>query len=236
MENKIKIAIADDEQLFRQGLKEILQKENNIDIVFEAKNGSDLLAKLRITKTKPSIVVTDLKMPELNGVEVTRIIRKEFPGIKVIALTSYFTKPFILNMISTGAVAYLAKNSTPKLMIKTILEVDKKGFYYDKVVYNYIKESSKNSKNKAIKSNFDPKFFSKREIQVLELICKQHTAKDIAETLELSSRTVEVHRSSLLQKTQSKNVAGLVVYAIKNKMIDIETDMSFEQDLYNVKK
>ncbi|RZN84708.1 MAG: response regulator transcription factor [Winogradskyella sp.] len=228
MENEIKIAIADDELLFRQGLKEILQKEDNIDIVFDAKDGSDLLAKLRVAKTKPSIIVTDLKMPELNGVEVTKIIRKEFPEIKVIALTSYFSKPFILNMISTGAVAYLAKNSTPRLMIKTIIEVDKKGFYYDKVVYNYIKESGKSSKKKPVKSNFDAKFFTKRELQVLELICKQHTAKEIAETLEISSRTVEVHRGSLLLKTQSKNIAGLVVYAIKNKIINIETDMSFD--------
>lgn len=227
MESKIKIALADDELLFRQGLISILESERHIEILFDAKNGNDLLQKLKDSEEKPSIIITDLKMPELNGVEVTKIIKEEYPKIKIIALTSYFSKPFILNMISIGAVAYLAKNSTPKLMIETINEVNKKGFYYDEVVLNYVHESNNNNKKKDKKSNFDSNYFTKRELEVLELICKQYTTKDIADKMFLSPRTVDSHRNNLLLKTDSKNVAGLVIYALKNKLINLEKDIPF---------
>lgn len=221
--NSIKLALADDELLFRQGVKAILESEESIDILFDAENGEHLIQQLRDSEVLPDIVITDLKMPELNGVEVTKLIRKEFPDIKVIALTSYFSKPFILNMISIGAVAYLAKNSTPALMIKTISEVSQKGFYYDEQVMQYIHESIVNPSDKKVKSNFDTNYFTKREIEVLELICKQYTTNDIAESLFISPRTVEGHRNNLLLKTESKNVAGLVIYALKNKMVSLDS-------------
>lgn len=221
---KINIALADDELLFLQGLKAILGNEEHINILFDAKDGEELIQQLRDTKTLPEIVVTDLKMPNLNGVEVTKIIHKEFPKIKVIALTSYFSKPFILNMISIGAVAYLAKNSTPALMIKTIEEVYEKGFYYDGKVMQYVHESITNPKDKKIKSTFDTNYFTKREIEVLELICKQYTTVDIGEKLFISPRTVEGHRNNLLLKTESKNVAGLVIYALKNKLVSLDNN------------
>lgn len=222
MNNKIKIALADDELLFRQGLKAILESNENIDVLFDAENGDSLIKSLRTVETLPEIVITDLKMPELNGVEVTKLIKKEFPSIKVIALTSYFSKPFILNMMSIGAVAYLAKNSTPALMVKTIEEVANKGFYYDEQVLQYIHESVANPADKKVKSSFDTNYFTKRETEVLELICKQLTTNDIAEKLFISPRTVEGHRNNLLLKTESKNVAGLVIYALKNKLVSLE--------------
>jgi len=192
--------------------------------VFDAKNGQHLIDLLRTSNLLPEIVITDLKMQELNGVEVTKLIKKEFPNIKVIALTSYFSKPFILNMISIDAVAYLAKNSTPALMIKTITEVSKKGFYYDEQVMTFIHESIVNPADKKVKSNFDTNYFTKREIEVLKLICKQLTTNDIAETLFISPRTVEGHRNNLLLKTESKNVAVLVIYGLKNKLVSLEND------------
>ena len=222
--DKINIALADDELLFLQGLKAILGNEENINILFTAQDGEDLVQQLREAKILPEIVVTDLKMPNLNGVEVTKIIHKEFPDIKVIALTSYFSKPFILNMISIGAVAYLAKNSTPALMIKTIEEVYDKGFYYDGKVMQYVHESITNPKDKNTKSTFDTNYFTKREIEVLELICKQYTTNDIGETLFISPRTVEGHRNNLLLKTEAKNVAGLVIYALKNKLVSLDNN------------
>ncbi|AXO80487.1 DNA-binding response regulator [Olleya aquimaris] len=224
MKDKIKIALADDELLFRQGLKAILETNEAIEVLFDVENGELLIQELRNTETLPEIVVTDLKMPELNGVEVTKLIKKEFPDIKVIALTSYFSKPFILNMISIGAVAYLAKNSTPTLMIKTIKEVAAKGFYYDNQVLQYIHESIANPVDKKVKSSFDTNYFTKRETEVLTLICKQLTTSDIAEKLFISPRTVEGHRNNLLLKTESKNVAGLVIYALKNKLVSLEND------------
>lgn len=224
MSNTIKIALADDELLFRQGLKAILESNEKIDVLFDAENGDSLIKSLRTAETLPEIVITDLKMPELNGVEVTKLIKKEFPSIKVIALTSYFSKPFILNMISIGAVAYLAKNSTPALMLKTITEVADKGFYYDEQVMKYIHENIANPAEKKVKSSFDTNYFTKRETQVLQLICKQLTTGDIAEKLFISPRTVEGHRNNLLLKTESKNVAGLVIYALKNKLVSLENN------------
>jgi DNA-binding NarL/FixJ family response regulator len=222
MDTKITLAISDDELLFRQGLMSILSKEKNLDILFDAEDGNDLMQQLRVAKQLPEIVITDLKMPGLNGVETTKLIRKEFPDIKIIALTSYFSKPFIINMISIGAVAYLAKNSTPTLMLTTINEVADKGFYYDAQVMKFIHEGLLNNSDQAKKSNFDMTYFTKREKEVLELICKQFTTNEIGEKLFISPRTVDGHRNNLLLKTESKNLAGLVVYAIQNKLVNLE--------------
>ena len=225
MQSKIKLALADDELLFRQGLMSILNKEKNIDILFDAEDGNHLMLQLRAAKQLPEIVITDLKMPGLNGVETTKLIRKEFPDIKIIALTSYFSKPFIINMVSIGAVAYLAKNSTPKLMLTTINEVANKGFYYDVQVMKFIHEDILNNNDQNKKSSFDINYFTKREKQVLMLICKQFTTNEIAEKLFISPRTVDGHRNNLLVKTESKNLAGLVVYAIQNKLVNIEEEL-----------
>jgi DNA-binding NarL/FixJ family response regulator len=222
MDTKITIAIADDELLFRRGLISILSKEKNLDILFDAEDGNHLMEELRTADVLPKIVITDLKMPGLNGVETTKLIRKEFPDIKIIALTSYFSKPFIINMISIGAVAYLAKNSTPKLMLTTINEVSEKGFYYDEQVMRFIHEGLINKDDEIKKSNFDKNYLTNREKEVLDLICKQFTTNEIGEKLFISPRTVDGHRNNLLLKTESKNVAGLVVYAIQNKLVTLE--------------
>jgi DNA-binding NarL/FixJ family response regulator len=222
MQHKITLALADDELLFRQGLISILSREAYLDILFDVENGQDLITHLRTAKQLPEIIITDLKMPELNGVEATKMVRKEFPDIKIIALTSYFSKPFIMNMISIGAVAYLAKNSTPKLMLHTITEVAEKGFYYNEQVLNFISEGLLNPYEDNKKSSFDTAYFTKREMEVLQLVCKQYTTNEIAELLFISPRTVDGHRNSLLTKTTSKNLAGLVVYAIQHKLVRIE--------------
>ncbi|WP_435413079.1 response regulator [Psychroserpens mesophilus] len=225
MQSKIQLALVDDELLFRKGLLSILSKESDIEILFDAEDGNDLMNQLRVTKVIPEIIITDLKMPGINGVEVTKLIRKEFQDIKVIALTSYFSKPFIINMISIGAVAYLAKNSTPKFMLKTIREVHKKGFYYDEQVMKFIHEGLLNPSEEQKKSYFDNSYFTKREKEILNLICNQFNTNEIAEKLFISPRTVEGHRNNILTKTGSKNIAGLVVYAIQNKLVILEEQL-----------
>ncbi len=220
MSDKITMVLADDEQLFRQGMRAILTREEDFEILFDAADGKDLMTQLKAAKTLPQIIITDLKMPELDGVEVTKLIHKKYPECKVIALTSYFSKPFVINMISIGAVAYLAKNSSPKLMVKTIKEVAKNGFYYDEQVLQFIKDGVNNTKV-GIKSRFDKNNLSTREREVLELICEQLTTNEIADKLYISPRTVEGHRNNLLLKTEAKNIAGLVVYAIENGIVDL---------------
>lgn len=223
---KINIAIADDEELFRKGIRFLLEKESNFNISYEAENGKNLINFIKNTKKVPDVILMDLKMPEINGVEATKVIHKKNPDIKIIALTSYGGKSFITNMIDVGASSYLLKNTSPKMMIFTINKVYEKGFYYDEKVLKIIHENIISSSGKRIKSDLDKKLLSKREIDVLELICEQKTTSEIAEKLFISPRTVEGHRNNLLLKTQSKNVAGLVIYGIQKKIIEVTPDFN----------
>jgi DNA-binding NarL/FixJ family response regulator len=215
---KINIVIADDEELFRVGIKHILSSEQQFQIAFEATNGKELLTYLNQTEELPDIIVMDIKMPELNGVEATKQITLEYPEIGIIALTTYNTKPFIRNMIDVGANAYLVKNSPPDKVIHTIKQVFHNGFYYDNNVMNIIKKQA-TADNKNTKTVFDNDFLTTREREVLELICKQYTTPEIAEKLFISPRTVEVHRKHLLEKTNVKNSAGLVIFAFTNGLV-----------------
>lgn len=226
MMKKINIIIADDEELFRKGIRFLLEREANLNISYEAENGKKLIEFISTSEEKPDIILMDLKMPEMNGVEATKIIHKAHPNIKIIALTSFDGKSFITNMIDVGASSYLLKNTSPKMVIHTINEVSKKGFYYDEKVLKIIHENIISSSGKRIKSDLDKKLLSKREIDVLELICDQYTTAEIAEKLFISPRTVEGHRNNLLLKTQSKNVAGLVIYGIQKKLIEITPDFN----------
>lgn len=220
MSKTIKIILVDDEILFRKGISFLLEKEKNIKVIFEASDGSELISFLKESSIHPDIIIMDLKMPILNGVEATKLIRNEFPKIKIIALTSYNSKSFVANMISVGAVSYLVKNATPQELLLTINEVASKGFYYDEFVMKNIQDNTCVSKN--IKSHLDNNFLTSRELEILKLICEQKNTVEIAEKLFISPRTVEGHRNNLLLKTESKNIAGLVVYAIQNEITLIQ--------------
>jgi DNA-binding NarL/FixJ family response regulator len=215
----IKIVLVDDEILFRKGISFLLEREKNIEIIFEASNGMELISFLKESTDHPDIIVMDLKMPLLNGVEATKILRKDFPKIKIIALTSYDSKSFVANMIQVGAASYLIKNTTPQELLKTINEVAEKGFYYNEDVMKNIQET--NLTNKNCKSRFDTGFLTSREVEIMQLICKQKSTAEIAEDLFISPRTVEGHRNNLLLKTECKNVAGLVVFAVQNKIVEL---------------
>ncbi len=220
MSNKIKILIADDELLFRKGISFLLDLETNIEIIFEASNGEEVISYLKENKTiHPDIILMDLKMPLLNGVEATKMIRNEFPDIKIIALTSFNTKSFIANIIQVGAVAYLVKTSSPDDVVSTINEVFEKGFFYDEPVLQVINEGLLDSK---VKTNLDEDYLTEREKEILILIAHQYSTAQIAEKLGLSQRTVEGHRSTLIFKTEAKNVASLLIYALQYKIVILE--------------
>jgi len=215
----IKILLVDDEILFRKGIYFLLQREANIDVIHEASDGEELITFLNSSSVKPDIILMDLKMPLLNGVEATKIIRNDFPEIKIIALTSYNTDTFIANMIHVGASSYLIKNATPNEMIETINEVARKGFYYNDAVLKIINDNSFSKKNK---SKLDEDFITNREKEVLQLICEQKSTAEIAEILFISPRTVEGHRNNMMLKSESKNIAGLVVFAIQNQLVTLQ--------------
>lgn len=216
---QINVVIADDEELFRVGMVHILSRDKEINIVFQATNGRELLEYLATCETLPDIIITDIKMPYLNGVEATKAISKAYAEVGIIALTTYNTKPFIRNMIEVGASAYLVKNSPPAKVLHTIKQVYYNGFYYDTEVMKIVKEQHENKDKADSKTVFDETFLSEREKEVLALICKQLTSAEIGEKLFISPRTVEVHRQKLLEKTGVKNIAGLVIFAIYNDLI-----------------
>ncbi|MFV8440569.1 response regulator [Flavobacterium sp. LB2P44] len=221
MEETIKIILADDEILFRKGISFLLGREKKIEIIFEVSNGDELISFLQDNKNQhPDIIIMDLKMPGINGVEATKIIHSQYPTIKIIALTSYDSKSFVANMIDVGAVSYLIKNATPQELLTTIKEVALKGFYYSDHVMKIIQADVLT--HKKTKSIFDNNFLTVRETEVLKLICSQKSTVEIAEELFISPRTVEGHRNNLLLKTESRNIAGLVVYAVQNEIIPLD--------------
>ncbi|MAO08455.1 MAG: DNA-binding response regulator [Alteromonas sp.] len=214
----ITIVLADDEELFRVGMSHILSRDEEIQILFEAENGKELLHFLETATKLPDIIIMDIKMPELNGVEATKAIATQYPEINIIALTTYNTKPFIRNMIDVGASAYLVKNSPTQKVLHTIKQVYYHGFYYDNLVMEALKGTHNGSKLDK-RTVFDEDFITQREKEVLEQICLQKTSQEIAEALFISKRTVEVHRKNLLEKTGAKNIAGLVIFAIQNNLV-----------------
>ncbi len=219
---KIKILLADDEVLFRKGIAFILLREENIEVVFEASNGTEIINFLNNTTILPDIILMDLKMPELNGVEATKIITKDYPDIKIVALTSFDTKAFVINMIKVGAISYLVKNVTPKEVVETINMVYKRGFHYNTDVLKLLHEEKFIPSPDLSKELDEDNVLTAREKEILRLICFQNTTAEISKKLILSNRTIEGHRYNLLLKTRCKNVVGLLVYALQNKIIALD--------------
>lgn len=220
--NKIKIAIADDEALFRKGLIMLLEEEQ-IEISFEAEDGKQLLGKLKETDSLPDIILLDLNMPHVNGIEAAKHIKEHYPEINFIVLSTFFSKAFIINMLEIGAAAYLPKNSTPDEMNKTILEVHKNGFSYDQKVLEVIRENMIQKMKPKLTNPFGTEL-TEREKEILQLICEEYTTPEIAEKLFISPRTVDGHRNNLLQKLGCKNVAGLVVFALQHELINVNPE------------
>lgn len=218
---KIKIAITDDEQLFRKGLRTLLAKEKKFEILFDATNGEELIDTID-PKNLPDIVLLDIEMPILNGVETTKIIRKKYPSIKIIVLTSQGSQVFISYMINLGASSYLLKNTNLKTVADAIHEVFSKGFYKNNISSKTTDKNSSPSKQKNLTCEMGEILLSGREQQILALIGAQFTTEEIANKLCLSPRTVDGHRNRLLLKTSSKNIAGLIIYGIKKRLITVE--------------
>lgn len=220
-EEIIYLALADDEVLFRKGIQLILSEDPTLKIIVEAGNGQELLDKIQIANDLPDILLLDLKMPVLNGVETARLIRERFPSISIVVLSTYFSKTFVLNMIEIGAAAYLVKNANPEEVIETIKSVHAKGFHYNEMVLEVIRENLFHKNTPKTNSPFDIELTS-REKEILELICAQFTTAEIAEKLYISNRTVDGHRNNLLSKLGCRNTAGLVLYAIRSGLVKLD--------------
>ncbi|AGA80721.1 response regulator transcription factor [Echinicola vietnamensis] len=224
MEQKIRIALADDERLFRAALGHLLEHTGSYEVVFDVGNGVELTEKLVEAEGGadfPDIILMDLKMPEMNGVETTKVVAKKYPEVKVIALTTHKGKAFILNMLNLGASGYITKDASPEAMLEVVGEVAEKGFFYSNEILQIINGDFHNRTKKNSTSEFDAGFITKREREILLLLCQQYRTQEIAEKLFLSERTVEGHRNNLLSKTNSKNVVGLIVFGLQHEIIDV---------------
>ena len=219
MENHpVNIAIADDEALFRRGLRLMLEDYPDFNVVLEAENGEDLLQKIRASAELPDVLLLDLKMPVMSGIEAAEVIRREFPSILIVVVSSHISNAFILNMIEMGAASYLGKNVSPEEVVETINMVMEKGFYYNAVVMQTIRENM-TSKNPVKPQRSFLVELTSREKEVLQLICQEFTNLEIAKKLFISGRTVEGHRNNLLSKLGCRNTAGLVIYAMQHGLV-----------------
>lgn len=217
----IPIAIADDEALFRRGIRLIIEDYDDLKVIMEAENGQVLLEKIRTSNELPDVLLLDLKMPVLGGIEAAEIIRQEFPSIHIVVISSHISKAFILNMIEIGAAAYLGKNASPDEVADTIRTVREKGFCYNELVMEVIRENMFGKSPIKPQRSFEVELTG-REKEVLQLICEEFTTQEIADKLFLSNRTVEGHRNNMLTKLGCRNTAGLVVYAIQHGLIKVK--------------
>lgn len=219
MSRIIKLGIAEDHQLLRETFIKCLNQQKNITFLVEAKNGEDLINKISIRKV--DVVILDIRMPVMDGWQTLKVLSNRYPLIRIIVLSMFHSEYHIIKAIKLGANAVLSKDVSMETLIEAIESVYEDGFYYDKESYRALHSNT-------INMNSDTKFheiqvLTRREREILKLICKGRTNKEIAEILFKSVRTIESHRKSILNKTECPNVASLVVFAIKNKLYDIET-------------
>jgi DNA-binding NarL/FixJ family response regulator len=208
----IRLIIADDHPVIIGGLKTILEKEEGISLIAEVHNGIELLDLLK--KKTADVILMDVNMPEMNGIEATKHVKKQFPETKVLAFSQYEEKRFVKQMLKTGANGYILKNSAASDIISAIQIVHEGGLYLSPELPNIFSDS----KNKKRSNYFFPDL-SKREMDVLKQIYLEKSSQEIAEHLAISRNTVECHRSNILLKVGVKNTAGLVKWAIENEIV-----------------
>ncbi len=211
----IDIILADDHEIFRDGFAVMLKKIPEINLVGEASNGEELIKLMRTLK--PEVIVTDIKMPKMDGIEATKRLKKEFPSVGIIALSMFDEENLIVDMLEAGAKGYLLKNAHKTEIIAAIKSVYNDEPYYCRETSHKLAQMIANSRFDPYKKR--PKIeFSDKEIIIINLICGEYSNKEIADKLNLSKRTVEGYREKILEKIEGKNTAGIVVYAIKNNI------------------
>jgi DNA-binding NarL/FixJ family response regulator len=211
----ISYIIADDHKIFRQGLKMALMDDHKLKCIGEAGNGLELLDMIK-TKT-PDVVLLDLKMPEMDGVEALKILKEQNPELRVIVLTMFDDEHFILHMMEAGANGYLLKNADPAEIKNAVHSVYDNVYYFNDLVNTTLLRKVVLLKNA-------PRFkeeikLNEKETEILKLICQEYTAAEIGKKIFLSTRTIEGIRSVLLEKVGVRNTAGLVMYAVKNGIV-----------------
>ena len=206
----IKLIIADDHQLFIDGIKALLKSEKEISITGEALNGIDVIS--RIEENLPDIVLLDINMPGMDGLETTRELKKRFPQVKIIILTMHNQHEFISGLVSEGALGYILKNTGREELVQAIKTVYTGQAFFSKAVTETIMN---NLHRKPAEEKLESVQLTKREKEVLKCIAEGLATKEIADRLFISINTVETHRKNLMTKINAKNVSGLVRFAMQ---------------------
>jgi DNA-binding NarL/FixJ family response regulator len=211
----IRILLADDHQMVREGLRSLLEKEGDVEIVGEAEEGRKAVELVR--QLQPDVVVMDITMPNLNGVDATRQIVGEYPDIKIIALSMHFSRIFVLNMLKAGALGYILKGDSSDELIEGVRTVSGSGAYFSpkaaKIVTEVLANPLPDSPLDVLKL---------REREVFQLICEGKNTKQIALELHVSIKTIEATRRKIIEKLDAKSIPELVIIAIENGVISLE--------------
>ncbi|WDF47773.1 response regulator transcription factor [Chryseobacterium sp. KACC 21268] len=219
MSRNIKLVLVDDEQLILEGIKMLLSAQKHISVDFMATGGAELLAHFETLAKDdfPDIAMIDVQMQPMDGFELVEILKKNYPDLKIIILSSHYKSSVLGYMVKLGVSAFLPKNSDKKTFIEAIEMVDQNGMYFTKEDHQMLLSYMNTPARK--KSLFDnEETLSNREIDVVKLICQEKTNQEIADILFLSPRTVESHRQRILDKIGAKNTVGIVIYAVINNI------------------
>ena len=217
--NLIKIAIADDHKIFRDGIKMALAGKENLKMLWEAEDGKDLMHKVAIKK--PDVLLMDIRMPEIDGINAIEMLRKEYEDIKIIVLTMYDDQQMINKMMEMGANAYLTKTTDPEEIYEAILTCMNDDFYFNSLVNNAVMGKLIQKKN--IRQHYGstvPVNFNEKEIKILQLLAEDKTTEEVSKIIFLSPRTIETIRQNMKIKVGAKTIAGLIMYGMRNKLID----------------
>lgn len=214
---QIKVAIADDHKIFRDGIRMALKEKDYLKIIWEAEDGKDLMHKLQLKQ--PDVILMDIRMPHVDGINAISMIRKEYENIKIIVLTMYDDQEMITRMMEMGANAYLTKTTDPEEIYQAILTVMNDDFYFNELVNKAV--LLKLQHKKTVRQFYpNPVKFSEKELRILRLIADDKTTEEISKEVFLSPRTIETIRQNMKQKVGAKTIAGLVMYATRNKLLE----------------
>jgi DNA-binding NarL/FixJ family response regulator len=215
---KIKIHIVEDHEIFREGLKTVLSGIPDVSVICESSNGREFLAQL--SQQLPDIVFMDIKMPEMDGLKATQEALLKYPGLKIIILSLSGEEEHIQLLIQFGVSGFILKSADKESVEKAIQQVSTGNHYFSSEIMSVLVKSI--YRNSREKSTNEAVPLSEREIEVLNMLCKGYSNKEIAEKLFISPRTVEGHKSRLIQKTGRNNSLGLILWAVKNNIVTLE--------------
>ncbi len=216
-EKLIRLAIADDHRIFRDGIKMSLKNRDFINLIWEAEDGKDMMEKFKIDT--PDVLLMDIRMPHVDGISALQLIRKEYQEVKVIALSMYDDKEMITKVMEYGANGYLTKTTDADEIYKAIISCVNEDFYFNDLVNSAV--LLRLQQKKTVRRFYpDTVKFNEKELNILKLISEDKTTEDISEEVFLSPRTVETIRQNMKSKVGVKTIAGLLMYAIRNKLIE----------------